>query len=208
MIANAAWQLSWWNTTTEPECPRACDLLKRSTGLKTSVLLLQSSSWLLQIVKSWAVDLVKPKKKKIILPENQCGLRGNRTWHRMKSVWVWFHASRGEGSYSLFPHGTWDISCASNMSQPKARKLGIHSPTSTSHSSFNFTQLVSLSSCIRSSKDKWKVTQEPKDTKAQENETSYHVLISALTLPFPASYLEYCLSKEPHGSLQVTFFFP
>ena len=149
MIANAAWQLSWWNTTTEPECPRACDLLKRSTGLETSVLLLQSSSWLLQIVKSWAVDLVKPKKKKIILPENQCGLRGNRTWHRMKSVWVWFHASRGEGSCSLFSQGTWDIRCASNVPQPKARVLWFHSPTSTSLSSCNYTQLGSPNPCIR-----------------------------------------------------------
>ena len=64
MVANAAQQLSWWNTTTEPECPRACDLLKRSTGFKTSELLLQSSPWLLQIEKYWAVVLVKPTKKK------------------------------------------------------------------------------------------------------------------------------------------------
>ena len=93
------------------------------------------------------------------------------------------------------------------MSQPKSRTLGIHSPTSTSHSSFNYTQLVSLSSCIKSSKDKSKVTLEAKDMKSQENETSYHVLISALALPFSASRLEYCLSKEPHGPLQVTIFF-
>ena len=45
--ANAPGQLSWWATTTEPECLRACDLLKRSTRLKTSVLQLQNSPCLL-----------------------------------------------------------------------------------------------------------------------------------------------------------------
>ena len=45
--ANAPGQLSWWTTATEPECPRTCDLLKRSTGLKNSPLQLQSSPCLL-----------------------------------------------------------------------------------------------------------------------------------------------------------------
>ena len=62
-IANTPGHLSQWATTTEPECPRACDLIKRSTGLKTNVLQLQSSPCLLQIEKSWASDLVQPKKK-------------------------------------------------------------------------------------------------------------------------------------------------
>ena len=92
---------------------------REAQDLQTSELLLQSSPWLLQTEKSWAVVLVKPKKKKKILPENQCGLRGNRTWHRMKLVWVLFHASRGEGSCSLFSQGTWDIRCASNVPNPR-----------------------------------------------------------------------------------------
>ena len=112
-----------------------------------------------------------------------------------------------EGSCGLFSHGTWDMNCASNVPKPNASELWFHCPTSTSVSSCNYTQLVFSSPCIRYSKDKWKVTLESKDTKAQENETSYHVLISALTLPFPASYLEYSLSKEARGSLQVTYFF-
>ena len=84
-------------------------------------------------------DLVlwKLKKKKKILPEKPVRSRGSRTWKRMKPVWVWFHASHGEGTYSLFSQGTWDISCASNVPQPKARLLGFHSPTSISLSSFN-----------------------------------------------------------------------
>ena len=43
-----------------------------------------------------------------------------------------------------------------------------------SHPSTN-TQLVSPSPCIKSSKDKSKVTLEGKDTKAQENATSDNV---------------------------------
>ena len=49
-----------------------------------------------------------------------------------------------------------------------------------SHPSTN-TQLVSPSPCIRSSKEKSKVTLETKDSKAQENETSENVLISAIS---------------------------
>ena len=82
-----------------------------------------------------------------------------------------------------------------------------HSPTSTSHSSSNNTQLVSPSPCITSSKDKSKVTLEAKDTKAQENETSDNVSISAPSLPSPALYLKSCESKELHGSLHVSIFF-
>ena len=88
-----------------------------------------------------------------------------------KLVWVLFHSSHGEGSYSLFSHGTWDKSCASNVPQPKARELGFHSPTSTSLSSCNYPQLVSLSPCIRSSEDKLKVTVEAEDTEPLENES-------------------------------------
>ena len=73
----------------------------------------------------------------IFSQRNQWGLMGSRTWERMKPVWVWFHASHGEGSYSLFSQGTWDVSCASTMLQPKARELGFHFPTSTSLSPFN-----------------------------------------------------------------------
>ena len=79
-----------------------------------------------------------------------------------------------------------------------------HSPTSTSHSSSNNTQLVSPSPCITSSKDKSKVTLEAKDTKAQENVTSENVSISAPSLPSPASYLKSCESKELHESLHVS----
>ena len=77
--------------------------------------------------------------------------------------------------HGLFSHGTWDISCASNVPQPKARELGFHSPTSTPLSSCNYTQLVSPSPCIISPKDKRKLTLEAKDNKAQENATSDHV---------------------------------
>ena len=91
--------------------------------------------------------------------------------------------------------------------QPKTMELGFHSPTSTSYSSCNNTQLVSPSPCIRYSKDKRKVTPEAKDTKAQENKASDNVLISAPTLSSPAPYLESCRSRETHGSLQVIFFF-
>ena len=75
-----------------------------------------------------------------------------------------------------------------------------------SHPSTN-TQVLSPSLCIISSKDKGNVTLEAKDTKAQENEASDNVLISAPTLPSPASYLESCRSRETHGSLQINIFF-
>ena len=45
-----------------------------------------------------------------------------------------------------------------------------------------------------------------KDTKAQENATSDNVLISAPTLPSPASYRESCESKELHESLDINIF--
>ena len=84
-------------------------------------------------------DLVlsKLKKKKKFSQRNQWGLRGSQTLKRMKAVWVGYHASHGEGSYSLFSQGTWDICCASNVPQPKAKELGFHSLTSASLSSFN-----------------------------------------------------------------------
>ena len=81
--------------------------------------------------------LSKLKEKNKFSQRNQWGLRGSRTWKRMKPVWVWYHARHAEGSYSLFSQGTWDISCASYVPQPKARELGFHSPTSASLSSFN-----------------------------------------------------------------------
>ena len=83
-------------------------------------------------------DLMLPKlkKKKKFSQRNHWGLSGSRAWKRMKPVWVWYHASHGEGSYSLFSQGTWDISCASNVPQHKARGLGFPSPTSTSLPSF------------------------------------------------------------------------
>ena len=81
-------------------------------------------------------DIVLQKKKKFS-PRNQWGLRGSRTWKTMKPLWVWY-VSHGEGSYRLFSQRTWDISCASNVPQPKARELGFHSPTSASISSFNW----------------------------------------------------------------------
>ena len=75
-----------------------------------------------------------------------------------------------------------------------------------SHPSAN-TKLVSPSPCIRSSKDKSKVTLEAKETKAQENATSDNVQISAPSLPSSTSYLKSCESKELHGSIHVSFFF-
>ena len=83
----------------------------------------------------WRPSDAKVKKK--FSQGNQWGLKRSRTWKRMKPVWVWFHASHGEGSYTLFSQGTWDISCASNLPQPKARGLAFHSPTSASLLSFN-----------------------------------------------------------------------
>ena len=87
----------------------------------------------------WNEDLVLPKlkEKNKFSQRNQWGLRESKTCKMMKPIWVWYHASHGEGSYSLFSQGTWDISCASNVPQPKARELGFHSPTSASLSSFN-----------------------------------------------------------------------
>ena len=125
----------------------------------------------------------------------------------MKPVWVLYHASHGEGSYSLFSQGTWNISCASNMPQPKAGRWDFTLPLAPpSHPSTN-TQLESPSLCIRSSKDKSKVTLEAKHTKAQENATSDNVQISAPSLPSSTSYLKSCESKELHGSIHVSFFF-
>ena len=87
----------------------------------------------------WNEDLALPKlkEKNKFSQRNQWGLRESKTCKMMKPIWVWYHASHGEGSYSLFSQGTWDISCASNVPQPKARELGFHSPTSASLSSFN-----------------------------------------------------------------------
>ena len=112
-------------------------------------------------------DLVLAKKKKKRFSQrNQWGLMGSRTRKRMKPVWVWYHASHGEGSYSLFSQGTWDISCASNVPQTKARELGFHSPP---FPSFNYHPVGVPS------KDKSKATIEAKVTKAQENVTSENV---------------------------------
>ena len=74
-----------------------------------------------------------------------------------------------------------------------------------SHPSTN-TQLLSPSPCIRISKDKSKVTLEAKDTRAQENANSDNVLISAPSLPSPASYLKSCESKELHESIHERIF--
>ena len=74
-----------------------------------------------------------------------------------------------------------------------------------SHPSTN-TQLVSPSPCIRSSKDKSKVTLEAKYTKAQENATSGNVSIFAPSLPSPASCLKSCKSKELHESIHERIF--
>ena len=82
----------------------------------------------------WRHSAAKEKK---ILPEKPVRSQRSRTWKRMKPALVWYHASHVEGRYSLFSQGTWDISCASNVPQPKARELGFHSPTSASLSSFN-----------------------------------------------------------------------
>ena len=139
-IANAPGQLSLWPTTTGSECPRACDLHQEKHRIERPV------HWNYRVApacckyrspeQQWRPCAAKLKKKKISL-RNQWGLRGSRTWKRMKSVLVWFHTSHGEGSYSLFPQRTWDISCVSNESQPKDRELGFHSPTGASLSSFN-----------------------------------------------------------------------
>ena len=125
----------------------------------------------------------------------------------MKPVWVLYHASHGEGSYSLFSQGTWDISCASNVPQPKAGSWDFTLPLAPPSHPSTYTQLVSPSPCIRSSKGKSKVTLEAKDTKAQENVTSEIVQISAPVLPYPASYLKSCESKELHGSPHESIFF-
>ena len=81
--------------------------------------------------------LAKGKKKKKILPEKSVRSQGKQDMKKDENRLGLISASHGEGSYSLFSQGTWDISCASNMSQPKATELGFHTPTSASLSSFN-----------------------------------------------------------------------
>ena len=108
-IADAPRHVSRWARTTEPEWPRACDILKRSTGLKNSVLKLQTSPGLLQIEESWATDLVQQKKKKRrkrkIFPEKpvwsqgkqdmtkdetSLGLISCKSWRRkLQSIFTW-----------------------------------------------------------------------------------------------------------------------
>ena len=171
-IANTPGHLSQWATTTEPECPRTCDLLKRSTGLKTSVLQLQSSPCLLQIEKSWASDLVQPKKKKKILPEKPVWPQGKQDMTKDETSLGLISCKSWRGK--LQPVFTWNLghNLCLKRAQPKTMELRFHSPTSTSLLSCNYTKLVSPCPYIRSSNDKWKMTLEAKDTKAQENETS------------------------------------
>ena len=113
----------------------------------------------------WNEDLALPKlkEKNKFSQRNQWGLRESKTCKMMKPIWVWYHASHGEGSYSLVSQGTWHISCASNMSQPKDMELDFTLPlVHPSHPSTN-TKMVSPNPCIRFSKDKSKVTLEAKN---------------------------------------------
>ena len=100
--------------------------------------------------------------------------------------------------------GNWDYVVPQTCPNPRLGSLDftlqLESPT---HPSTN-TELVSPNPCIRSSKDKSKVTLEAKYTKAQENATSGNVSIFAPSLPSPASCLKSCKSKELHGSLHVS----
>ena len=87
---------------------------------------------------------------------------------------------------------------------PRLGSLDFTLPLAPASHHSTTTELVSQSPCIRSSKDKLKVTLEAR--KAQENATSDNVSISASTLPSPASYLESCESKELHESLDISIF--
>ena len=55
-------------------------------------------SWVSLPSQQWRHSAQRKKKKK----NNQWGLMESRTWKRMKQVWIWYHASHGEGSCSLF----------------------------------------------------------------------------------------------------------
>ena len=99
---------------------------------------------------SLSEDLVLPKlkKKKKFSQRNQWGLRGRRTCKMMKPVWVWYHASHGEVSHSLFSQGAWDI-VPQTCPSPRLGSWDFTLPLAhPSHPSTN-TQLVSPSSCIR-----------------------------------------------------------
>ena len=122
----------------------------------------------------WRPSAAKIKKKKKFSQRNQWGLRGRRTCKMMKPVWVWYHASHGEVSHSLFSQGAWDI-VPQTCPSPRLGSWDFTLPLAhPSHPSTN-TQLVSPSPCSRSSNYKSKVTLEAKDTKAQENATSDNV---------------------------------
>ena len=123
---------------------------KPRRGLPCSLFLKMSPSFLLP-------DPVLNQRLQLDDSETRLGLMSFKSWG---------------GKLQSVSHGTWGISCASNVSHHKPRVLGFHSPTSTSHSSCNYTQLRSPSPCIRSSKD---------------------------NLPSPASYLESCTLKKPMG---------
>ena len=116
-IANAPGQLNRWATTTGSECPRAWDLHQEKHRTEKPV------HWNYRVAPTCCKyrspeQQWRPRAANCFFKfsqRNQWSLRGSRTWKRMKPVLVWFHTCHGEGSCSLFPQGTWDISCALNV---------------------------------------------------------------------------------------------
>jgi len=123
-------------------------------------------------------DLVltkKKKKEKEILPEKPVRYQGKQDMKKDETSLGLISCKSWRGKLQPVFIGNLGYKLCLKRAPTQGWELGFHSPTSASLSSFNKTQVVSPSLCIRSYKDKSKVTLEAKHTKAQENVTSDNV---------------------------------
>ena len=122
-------------------------------------------------------DLVlrKFKKKKKISPRETSEVKGKQDMKTDETSLGLISCKSWRGKLQPVFIGNLGYKLCLKRAPTQGWELGFHSPTSASLSSFNKTQMVSPSLCIRSYKDKSKVTLEAKHTKAQENVTSDNV---------------------------------
>ena len=112
-------------------------------------------------------DLVLTKKKKI-LPEKPVRSQGKQDMKKDQTSLGLISCKSWRGKLQPVFTGNLGYKLCLKRAPTQGWELGFHAPTSASLSSFNKTQLVSPSLCIRSYKDKSKVTLESKNTKAQK----------------------------------------